>query len=951
MQPTLPVPYDSILKEFQTFIATERLHTDPLRTLAYGTDASFYRLIPKIVVDATSEAEVVRILEIAARHNVPVTFRAAGTSLSGQAVSDSILVRLGDSWRHWEILDDAARIALEPGIIGSHANRILAPHGRKIGPDPASIDTCKIGGIVANNASGMCCGVAENSYKTLDSMRLVLADGTALDTGDPESRRAFAADHKALLDGLAALRARVLANEDLAALIRRKFKIKNTTGYSLNALVDFEDPFDILQHLLVGSEGTLAFISRVVYRTVVEHPHKASALMRFPDIRSACEAAAALRGAVSAAEIMDRASIASVQGKPGMPEGLAELGPGAAALLVEVRGATKKELDKHIATVRKTIAHIPSLTEHEFTADPAAFGVLWNVRKGLFPAVGAVREAGTTVIIEDVAFPIESLADATLDLQALFAKHGYDKAIIFGHALEGNLHFVFTQDFNVQSEIDRYAAFMDDVTHMVADKYKGSLKAEHGTGRNMAHFVELEWGAAAFALMREIKTLFDPRGLLNPGVILNDDPQAHLKNLKPLPAADEGIDRCIECGFCEPVCPSRNLTLTPRQRIVAYREIARRRQTGQPGAEELAAFEKRYGYDGEGTCAADGLCSQRCPVTIDTGKFIKHYRSMGHGKAALVMASATAAQMPLTTAALGVALRVAGAAHDILGDRAMDAVSGALHKYSGKPGRRFPRWNVSMPRAAARPRGAALEDGDFKVVYFPSCVARHMGPEKHDPDKSALRDRTLSVLAKARCTVVHPEGMARLCCGQPWETKGFPAQAEAKLRELECALRAASGNGALPVLCDTSPCLARMREHIKGLELLEPVEFAAKYLAERLEFTPVNRRVALHVTCSSRKMGLAGPMEALARKCAREVVVPEDVFCCGFAGDRGFSHPELNAAALAGLGEQVRGCTVGYSTSRTCEIGLSLHAGLPYKNLMFLLDEASWPKGGGADSR
>jgi D-lactate dehydrogenase len=700
---------DSRYRKFRdavaAFVPAGRIITDPLRLLAYGTDASFYRLIPKIVVNVESEEEVARILRLAHKDGIAVTFRAAGTSLSGQAVTDSVLLRLGEGWLGCRIYDNARRIDLEPGIIGSHANRALLPFGKKIGPDPASIDSCKIGGILANNASGMCCGVAENSYKTLEELRLVFADGTILDTGDDASRRAFRDKHPEIVGGLEDLRRQVMAAPELEARIRHKFKIKNTTGYSLNALVDFEDPFDILQHLLVGSEGTLAFISRVVYRTVVEHPHKASALMRFPDIRSACEAAAALRGAVSAAEIMDRASIASVQGKPGMPEGLAELGPGVAALLVEVRGATKKELDKHIATVRKTIAHIPSLTEHEFTADPAAFGVLWNVRKGLFPAVGAVREAGTTVIIEDVAFPIESLADATLELQGLFVRHGYDKAIIFGHALEGNLHFVFTQDFNVQSEIDRYAAFMDDVTHMVADKYKGSLKAEHGTGRNMAHFVELEWGAAAFALMREIKALFDPRGLLNPGVILNDDPRAHLKNLKPLPAADDGIDRCIECGFCEPVCPSRNLTLTPRQRIVAYREIARRKQAGQPGAEELAAFEKRYGYDGEGTCAADGLCSQRCPVSIDTGKFIKHYRSLGHGKAALVMASATAAQMPLTTAALGVALRVAGAAHDILGDRAMDAVSGALHTYSG---RRFPRWNVSMPRAAVRPRGKAL---------------------------------------------------------------------------------------------------------------------------------------------------------------------------------------------------------------------------------------------------
>lgn len=560
----LPAPYDAIHRELLRFLPENRVYTDPLRTLAYGTDASFYRLIPKIVVDTDSEDEIVRILHVVNAHKVPVTFRAAGTSLSGQAISDSVLIRLGEGWRNYRIFDDATKIELEPGIIGSYANKLLAPHGKKIGPDPASIDTCKIGGIVANNASGMCCGVAENSYKTLHSMRVVLVDGTPLDTADKASRDAFVKSHAHILDGLADMRSRVMANKQLAKLIRHKFKIKNTTGYSLNAIVDFEDPFEILQHLLVGSEGTLAFISKVVYNTVVEHPHKASALMRFPDIRSACQAATALRGGtVSAAEIMDRASIASVQDKPGMPEGLDTLGPDAAALLVEVRAGSASQLRKKIDKVKDIIKDIEPLEPHQFTDIPVEFGKLWNVRRGLFPAVGAVRDAGTTVIIEDVAFPIESLADGALDLQELFRKHGYDKAIIFGHALEGNLHFVFTQDFNNQAEIDRYEAFLEDVTDMVANKYQGSLKAEHGTGRNMAHFVELEWGRDAFALMREIKGLFDPQGLLNPGVILNDDPKAHIKDLKPLPVADDGIDRCIECGFCEPTCPSRELTLTP----------------------------------------------------------------------------------------------------------------------------------------------------------------------------------------------------------------------------------------------------------------------------------------------------------------------------------------------------------------------------------------------------
>jgi D-lactate dehydrogenase len=480
---------------------------------------------------------------------------------------------------------------------------------------------------------------------------------------------------------------------------------------------------------------------------------------------------------------------------------------------------------------------------------------------------------------------------------------------------------------------------MNDVTDMVANKYQGSLKAEHGTGRNMAHFVELEWGRDAFALMREIKTLFDPRGLLNPGVIINDDPRAHLKDLKPLPVADDMVDRCIECGFCEPVCPSRTLTLTPRQRIVAYREISRQEQEGD-AAETKRAFHDSYDYDGEATCAADGLCSARCPVAIDTGKFIKQYRAWGHGRWANAAATFTANTTGMTIHAVSGALRVAGAAQDVLGDRIMDAVASGLHKGTGK---HVPRWNTSMPRAATPARLKTPSTGN-RVVYFPSCVARHMGPEKRDPDKTAIRDRTLSLLAKAGYEVVYPADMTKLCCGQPWESKGFIKQGDAKLRELECALRAASNGGELPILCDTSPCLYRMKEHIKGLKLYEPVEFAVQFLADKLEFTPVNRKVALHITCSSRKMGLAESMEALVRRCAREVVVPEEVFCCGFAGDRGFNYPELNQAALKDLRKQLDGCTIGYSTSRTCEIGLSLHGKVPYKNIVFLLDEASWPK-------
>ncbi|MCU0592141.1 MAG: FAD-binding protein, partial [Desulfobacterales bacterium] len=613
----LPDRYQRFLADISGRIPSGRMFTDPLRTLAYGTDASFYRLIPKIVVRADTEDEIAAVLRASDRHGIAVTFRAAGTSLSGQAISDSVLVVAGANWNRYEILDGGGRIRLQPGVIGGNANRYLAPYGRKIGPDPASINAAMIGGIAANNASGMCCGTAQNSYQTVAGMRILFQDGSRLDTADPGSRETFWRTRRDLLDALGSLGREVRADAALAERIRSKYKIKNTTGYSLNALVDFEDPLDILLRLMIGSEGTLGFISEITYHTVVEHPCKASALMIFPEIETAAAAAAILREQpVAAVELMDRASLRSVENKSGLPDYLKTLGGKVAALLVETRAYAPDELNGQVHAVMDALKQLPFERPTAFTDRVAEYTALWNIRKGLFPAVGAVRELGTTVIIEDVAFPIDRLARATLHLQEIMRRYRYDEAIIFGHALEGNLHFCFTQDFGPSAEVERYRRFMHDVCDMVVNAYDGSLKAEHGTGRNMAPYVEMEWGREAYAVMQRIKAIFDPKNLLNPGV--NPNPQAHVENLKPLPPADPIIDRCIECGFCEANCPSKNLTLTPRQRIVVQREIAQLRANCDNPA-RLADLENAYRYPGEQTCAADGLCAVACPVDINTG--------------------------------------------------------------------------------------------------------------------------------------------------------------------------------------------------------------------------------------------------------------------------------------------------------------------------------------------
>jgi len=940
---SLPGAYTAFLREIRSRLPGDRVFTDPLRTLAYGSDASFYRLIPKVVVKARNEAEVAFAAAAAGRLGIAVTFRAAGTSLSGQAVSDSVLVIAGGDWNRHEILDDGARIRLQPGVVGAQANRYLAPYGRKIGPDPASINAAMIGGIAANNASGMCCGISQNSYQTVDGMRIVLGDGTVLDTADDASRSSFCRSHGKLIAGISALAVEVRGNPVLVERIRRKYEIKNTTGYGLNAFLDFEDPIDILLHLMIGSEGTLGFISEIVYRTVAEHPCKASALMIFPDIETACTAAAILKEEpVAAAELMDRAALRSVEAKPGMPAYLKSLPPATAALLVETRAHASAELRQNIRSVLKALNALTSLRPIEFTGDAVATTRLWNIRKGLFPAVGAVRQVGTTVIIEDVAFPVTSLAAATIDLQGMMQRYGYHEAIIFGHAREGNLHFVFTQDFSNRAEIERYRAFMHDVCDMVVQRYDGSLKAEHGTGRNMAPYVEMEWGAEAYRIMQRIKDLFDPRHLLNPGVIINANPRAHIENLKPLPAANPIVDKCIECGFCEVNCPSRDLTLTPRQRIVIQREMSRLRADAADEA-RLRALVQGYVYQGEQTCAVDGMCALACPVAINTGDHTKMLRGADRGNAAHKLAAWTARHFDLTERLLRAGLRTADTAHRLAGARALEGISTAARRISGD---RLPLWDRHVPSGVPAPRRSATRaGGSRRVVYFPSCISRTMGPAMGDPDRDPLHAVTVRVLARAGYAVVYPRNMTSLCCGTPYESKGFAALADRKSAELENALLAASNGGRIPVLCDTSPCLYRMRKVMTPiLKLYEPSEFITTFLLDRLRFDGAGGTVALHHTCSSMKLGVEANLVAAARACGVGVVVPELVGCCGFAGDRGFHFPELNAAALKELRAAVLpDCNAGYSTSRTCEIGLSRHSGLHYKSIFYLIDRCSRP--------
>jgi len=919
-----------LIRAVARILPPRQVISDPLRRLAYGTDASFYRMIPEVVAVVESEDEVQAVLQAARAHCRPVTFRAAGTSLSGQAVTEGVLALIGESFATCEIAADAATVRLGPGIIGGEVNYRLAPLGRKIGPDPASINACKIGGIAANNASGMCCGTAQNSYRTLAGLRVVLADGAVLDTEDTASVARFRQSHAALVGELARLGAETRADAELATRIRHKYKIKNTTGYSLNALVDFEDPIDILAHLMIGSEGTLGFISSITYRTVAEDPCKASALVFFPDIEAACEAVVRLKPEpVAAVELLDRPALRSVENKPGLPPVMRSLADAAAALLIEVRAENAATLQTRIDAALGALTGIAVISAPTFATDAATCEMYWKVRKGTFPSVGAMRRTGTTVIIEDVAFPIESLAAATLDLQALLRRHGYydgeNQAIIFGHALEGNLHFVFTQDFNDAAEVARYARFMDEVCHLVVDTYDGSLKAEHGTGRNMAPFVEMEWGRQATELMRRIKRLFDPENRLNPGVILNDDPQAHLRHLKPMPAAEASVDRCIECGFCEPLCPSHRLTLSPRQRIVSWRELSRRAAAGEDAAE----VEADFAYFGLDTCAGCGLCSTACPVGIDTGELTRLLRGRGLGSASRQVGAWTVDNFGMVASASRAGLAIGHAVSGMVGDDLLARLSRGA-------------WKRGMPQAGKAPK-QGVGAGDT-VVYFPACGGRIFGA--NSTDEATLPEVVIELLTRAGYAPRLPAGFDKLCCGQMLASKGLAEEAAQMADAVTAALMQAADDGRggfHPIIMDASTCSVRMQKHLAGrLPLLDFHEFAHDALLPRLRLTRKPGPVALHINCSVRRAASDDVLRKLVAACVEEVVEPAGVTCCGFAGDRGFVVPELNVHALRRIHDALpANCGEGVSTNRTCEIGLTAETGRPYRSVAYLLEECS----------
>ncbi|MFC5283284.1 FAD-binding and (Fe-S)-binding domain-containing protein [Pedobacter alpinus] len=936
----------SIPQLLNSVLPENRIKSRLIDVVAYAADAGFYHLQPIAVVQPVSELEIVNLFKFSHQYQIPLTFRTGGTSLSGQSITDGILVDLSQHWNKIWIEESGTHVRVQPGIIGATVNHHLHKYGKKIGPDPSSISAAMMGGILSNNSSGMCCGVHHNSYHTTKHIKFILPNGKTYSTEFEADYDRFYEECPEIFNQLQALKTKIEADDELKSLIRNKYKTKNTVGYAVNAFIDYEKPLDILAHLLIGAEGTLGFISEAVLNTVDDYKEKASALLYFPDIYEACKAIPSLTlSGAEAVELMDRASLRSIEHIIGVPDILKTLPASAAALLIEYQANDIDQLNEKINYFLKVAPELTLLNDAVFSYDANEQAFLWKLRKGMFPSVGAVRASGTTVILEDIAFPVDVLGDGILALQDLFKKHDYENAIIFGHAKDGNIHFVVTQAFNTPDEIKRYDAFLRDVVNLVVKKFNGTLKAEHGTGRNMAPFVVTEWGETIYGIMKTLKEVIDPKALLNPGVIINSDANAHIKNLKDLPSVEEEVDKCMECGYCEPVCPSRNLTLTPRQRIVTRRALLNFKKRGQ--TEKHQELLGQYQYDGLETCAVDGLCASACPVDINTGDLVKRLRRESHNDFAKKAALTVAKNFAFIQGVAGLAVQTGVGVNNLLGKNTMYQFTKAIKKIVPV----FPIWSNQL-RPLGKNQIQTIAGENAKVVYMPTCISRMMGGSVTNPEDNIITTMA-KISAKVGIEFKFPKNLSALCCGQIFSSKGYhDAYVYSTNKTIE-DLWETTNFGQFPIVLDVSSCTQTLLASRKvlseinikrfdDLKIIDSITFIADYIVPKAKVLRKKKNIVLHPVCSLKKMGLQNQFYNIAKAFADEVTIPFNAGCCGMAGDRGFLFPELTASATHFEAKEVMasGDFDGhYSSAKTCEMAMSEAVGKNYESIVYLVKE------------
>jgi D-lactate dehydrogenase len=942
---------DELKNNLIALLGKENVLHKAIDLVRYASDASPYRLVPQVIVQPRTTDDIVKLFRYCRESGHHATFRAAGTSLNGQSQSDDILIDVRNHWYGAEVENNGGLVRARPGMILGHINSLLEKNGRRLGPDPASSHACTIGGVIANNAGGMRCTVEKDAYHTVSALTFIMPSGAVIDTSKANAESDFARAEPQLAEGLLELRKELLADQALTDRIRRKYAIRNTHGLRLCALLDGATPLEIFRRLLVGSEGTLAFIAEAVLETIPA-PHVTSvAWIPVPTIDEAIALVPDLVSlGASAVELMVAPALtAASQGFAETPAYWKTLDPEAAALLVEIGAEDTDSLGVKQQQVLKLVSSARLIKPVEFTSVREAVELAWHVREGLLGLVGKNRPEGSTLITEDVCFPPGRLAQGAHDVQELLAKHDFIPGVA-GHAAHGNLHFTLVANLDSADGLSRYSAFMTELVDLVVRKHDGSLKAEHGTGMNMAPFVESEWGEKATAMMWRIKQLADPHGILAPNVILTRNSSLHLENLKSFPRIEgvTGSSQCIECGFCEPVCPSRNVTMTPRQRIALRREMTRQKSDSAM----LAQLQREYQYNGIETCAGDGMCSIPCPIGINTGSLIKQFRALENSPAAEAVALQLAKHWKAVEPLARLSLWGAHAFSSLFGVKPLTALTTVARSVVSPD--LMPAVPGPMPRAASE-----LPKTDRKgaaAVYFCACINRMFGRDPAGAAVPSLAEAFVSLSKRAGKPLWIPRDVAGLCCSTPWKSKGYRRGHKHMAQTVADAMWRWSEGGVLPIVVDAASCTLGFKEDIatqlegerkkqyESLKIIDSIAWCHDLLPN-LTIPHKLRRAAVHPTCSITQLGLAGALKEIARCLADDVEVPIGTTCCGTAGDRGLLHPELVVSAT----REVRLVLIDrpfdayLSANRTCEMGLRHATARPYESFIFLLEELSRP--------
>lgn len=873
-----------------------------------------------------------------------LTFRAAATSLSGQVCGNDIIVNLNKYPSGFYISDNGKHVLSSAMAIGGQINSKLIKFQRKLGPDPASINSCTVGGMLANNSSGMASGIKFNPYNTVKSIKYLLPNGLLIDSSNTEHNNLLMCHDNI---GLGLLRLKDIINTDIKIKnkIINKYQIKNTVGYSLNSFLDFDSPLDILSHLMIGSEGTLGFISEVEFYTIALKPYKTTFLCIFPDISLINNCIIALRelGAV-AIELMDSISLQSVQHNVGMPKDiLSDLPKLACGLLFEFSNDSSDNLLNLDEAVRKIISSFNPLNVIS-SREAQQQQRLWKIRQGLLPALGKSRQLGTSVIIEDLAFRSEDFSKAFIDLRLLLDKFDYHKSGIYGHGMDGNVHFIIAEDFSNDTRKANFDKFINELSELVIDKYNGSLKAEHGTGRSIAPFVEKEWGKECYDIIKEIKILIDPCNILNPDIIISDNPQIHLENIKALPILNSEADSCIDCGYCEPSCPSKNLTFSPRQRIALLRDMA--------SNHSMIGFSdiKNVSYYLEQTCATDSLCKDACPVDIDTGNLIKKIRNEKRIGLSKFVADLIASELDLGVSVIKFMSQFEKLISKIISKENVNRIINRLNRSTFFE---IPQLNNLLQTASKTAPVLVYNSSKLDLIYFKPCFSRIFTSENHDYTDPVEAHLLLATRAGLNMKLMKEN--SDLCCGMAFSSKGFKSAFIISANKFVDESFKSSNEGAIPVLIDSSSCAFTINNYtseilsyenyqkFKSMKFIDSIDFLSDYIIPKVKIRKSDMTIAAFANCGAKKSNNETKFYSIASHCSNNIISPVSNACCGFAGDRGLIFPELYGSSLKNFSDEINVAQslIGISSNLPCESALADTCKIPFYSIVQLIEKLS----------